>query len=132
MNCQLCGENFSYPLKSIIDRHDGQRRQACELCAGEWAKLDRLEEIRKRHTDSVRLMDTFDVQSTAVDDMGFLLDLVDAQQTKLDILLPAAQQVSRLLDALRKDTPWAIAIGLRELYQSTDENFTAAIEAVTK
>ena len=98
----------------------------------------RLEEIRARHSlfESSRILYEEKNQHRLVSDsavlhadIGALLDFVDALQAKFDILLPAAQQTSSLLEAIRMDTPWMVSPGVRELYQAVDQDLTAAIEA---
>ena len=83
----------------------------------------RLELIRGR-------LENTEGSSMCVVDIKFLLNLVDVLQAKLDTLLPAAQQTSSLLEVIRKDTPWVVSPGVRELYQAVDQDLTAALEAV--
>jgi len=98
---------------------------------------ERLEEIRARNetyqTMRTKLSSELKNRTTLYQNgtnIEFLLDLVDALQAKFDILLPAAQQTSSLLEAIRMDTPWMVSPGVRELYQAVDQDLTAAIEAV--
>lgn len=85
---------------------------------------DRLTAIRTRHKTKPQYEGAATYRQANAD-IGVLLDL-------LDVLLPAAQQASGLLEAIRMDTPWMVAPGIRELYQAIDEDFTAVLEAVTK